>query len=286
MTATARRELVSPATRNAFRSLATDMTVRIVADLWQDHGFAPVPDEDLKYDDSSVRRTTYQSYAQGVDWADYDHVSRALLVFEDFIRFCKRAGWEGTWLEDIEVRLERDGFVLDGRGRISWRRRPPVVMDRKLSELTDPSGIMIELERIRRDLTTDPAGAIGASKQLIESTAKAVLREFGVDPGKADIPALVNTVQKHLKLDAASAQPGPDGSNGVKRILSGVVGVAVGVAEVRNAYGSGHGQASAPKGLSERHARLAVNAAVTWCELILDTLADPAAPWRKGQAGA
>ena len=45
MTVTARRERVSPATRNAFRSLATDLTVRIVAELWEDHGFAPIPPE-------------------------------------------------------------------------------------------------------------------------------------------------------------------------------------------------------------------------------------------------
>ena len=97
-----------------------------------------------------------------------------------------------------------------------------------------------------------------------------------------DVPALVNKVQKTLKLDAASAPTGPDGSTAVKKILSGAVNIAVGVAELRNqGFGSGHGQASAPNGLGVRHARLTVNAAVTWCELILDTLADPVAPWRK-----
>lgn len=34
-------------------------------------------------------------------------------------------------------------------------------------------------------------------------------------------------------------------------------------------------------GLGTRHAHLAVNAALTWCQLMLDTLADPEAPWRK-----
>ncbi|MEW1626840.1 abortive infection family protein [Streptomyces sp. NPDC089173] len=60
--------------------------------------------------------------------------------------------------------------------------------------------------------------------------------------------------------------------------------IAVGVAELRNqGFGSGRGQASAPSGLGVRHARLTVNAAVTWCELILDTLSDPTAPWRKAK---
>ncbi|MER5342953.1 abortive infection family protein [Streptomyces mirabilis] len=74
------------------------------------------------------------------------------------------------------------------------------------------------------------------------------------------------------------------GSKAIKKILSGAVNIAVSVAELRNqGFGSGHGQASVPSGLGVRHARLTVNAAVTWCELILDTLGDPVAPWRKGK---
>ncbi|MFF3675898.1 hypothetical protein ACFYYS_18225 [Streptomyces sp. NPDC002120] len=59
MTVTARRELASPGTRNAFRSLATDLTVRIVAELWEDHGFAPVAPEDLEYSDPGQRLTDW-----------------------------------------------------------------------------------------------------------------------------------------------------------------------------------------------------------------------------------
>ncbi|MEU5448692.1 abortive infection family protein [Streptomyces californicus] len=285
MTVTARRELVSPATRNAFRSLATDLTLRIVAGLWEDHGFAPIPPDELKYQDSGQRRTEFMLYAEGVDWSDPSQIQRALLVFEDFIREYRDPNDQSTpkWLEDIRVRLERDGFLLDKSGRISWQRPPVRLMDRDLSTLSDGSGIAVELERIRRDLTTDPHGAIGAAKQLIEATAKTALRELSIEVDKnAALPTLVSTVQKALKLDAGSAPDGPDGSKAVKKILSGSVNIAVGVAELRNqGFGSGHGQASAPSGLGVRHARLTVNAAVTWCELILDTLADPAAPWRK-----
>ncbi|WP_327131984.1 abortive infection family protein [Streptomyces sp. NBC_01343] len=283
MTVTARRELVSPGTRNAFRSLATDLTLRIVAELWQDHGFSPVAPEDLKYQDSGQRRTEFMLYAEGVDWTDEGHVRRALLVFEDFIREYRDPEDQGTpkWLADIKVRLDRDGYALNDRGQISWINPPVLVRD--LSGLSDPSGIVVELERIRRDLTTDPQGAIGAAKQLIEATAKTALRELGVTvEKKPDVPILVAMVHKELRLDAASAPEGPDGSKAIKRILSGAVNIAVGVAELRNqGFGSGHGQASAPSGLGVRHARLTVNAAVTWCELILDTLTDPAAPWRK-----
>lgn len=284
MTVTARRELVSPATRNAFRSLATDLTIRTLEGLWEDHGFAPIPPDELKYDDPGARRTTFMLYAEGVNWGDSDHVRRALLVFEDFIRAYRDPDHQGTpkWLADIGVRLERDGFLLDPSGRISWPHPPSAVLARDLSALSDSSGIMVELERIRRDLLSDPHGAIGAAKQLIEATAKTALGELDIEVDKnAALPALVSTVQKALKLVAGSAPDGPDGSKSVKKILSGAVNIAVGVAELRNQdFGSGHGQASAPSGIGVRHARLTVNAAVTWCELILDTLDDPAAPWR------
>ncbi|WP_371538432.1 abortive infection family protein [Streptomyces sp. NBC_00466] len=287
MTVTARRELVSPATRNAFRTLATDLTLRIVARLWEDHGFAPIAPDELKYEDPGQRRTEFMLYAEGVDWADPGHVRRALLVFEDFIREYRDPDQQGTpkWLADIGVRLERDGFLLDESGRISWQQSPISLIGRDLSDLHDSSGIVAELERIRRDLTTDPQGAIGAAKQLIEATAKTALQELGVAVAKKpDVPILVAMVHKELRLDAASAPEGPDGSKAIKKILSGAVNIAVGVAELRNqGFGSGHGQASVPSGLGIRHARLTVNAAVTWCELILDTLSDPAAPWRRAK---
>ncbi|WP_368861958.1 abortive infection family protein [Frankia gtarii] len=76
--------------------------------------------------------------------------------------------------------------------------------------------------------------------------------------------------------------PGPDGSDGVKKILGAVADIPVGLGELRNRrYGTGHGPAGARTGLRPRHAHLAVNAALTWCHLVLDTLSGPDAPWRK-----
>jgi hypothetical protein len=46
-------------------------------------------------------------------------------------------------------------------------------------------------------------------------------------------------------------------------------------------YGTGRGQRTSRVGLHAHHANLAVNAAFTWCQLMLDTLADAEAPWRK-----
>lgn len=67
----------------------------------------------------------------------------------------------------------------------------------------------------------------------------------------------------------------------MKKILGSVMTVAIGVAELRNrGYGTGHGATGARVGIHARHAHLAVNAASTRCQLMIDTLADPKAPWR------
>ncbi|MGH3800847.1 MAG: abortive infection family protein [Pseudonocardiaceae bacterium] len=139
-----------------------------------------------------------------------------------------------------------------------------------LENLREPAAIQEQLRRIQRAINDDPALAVGSAKELIESTAKVVLIERGhaVDE-RADLPALVKEAQQALALHPSSMTPGPDGTEAVRKILGGVSSVAIGVAELRT-------------GLSARHTHLAVNAAITWRQLMLDTLADPSAPWHAG----
>ena len=68
------------------------MYVKAIQGLWQDQGFVPV--SDLHYEDSSVRRTTFESYAPGVDWTDVAQVERALRVVDvgDFVGWPARTG--------------------------------------------------------------------------------------------------------------------------------------------------------------------------------------------------
>ena len=273
-------ELIRRGTRNAFRSLATSIPQAAVAEFWQNEGFTPVAD--LDYQDSSVRRWTFQSYAQRVDWTDLVQVERALRMFEWQLRWLTRQpNHDDSNFDDVRHWLERDGLELDDEHKIHWSR--PIGLEHSLHALTDPSGIRTELERARRALPDDPAGAIGAAKQLVEATAKVVLHERGLPVEEnATVPDLVKAAQQALRLHPSAVLPGPDGADGLKKILGGVSSIAVGIVELRNrGYGSGHGRPSAPAGLGIRHARLAVNAAITWCQLLLDTLADPAAPWRQ-----
>lgn len=68
-------------------------------------------------------------------------------------------------------------------------------------------------------------------------------------------------------------------------MLSYLSQLAVGLAGLRHEYGPDHGRSTAPgAGLGPRHAHLAVGSAHTLCRLLLETLADPKAPWRREAA--
>lgn len=274
------KELVGRAARNAVRRHVTDLAKAAIREYWENEGFARVPD--LPTLDTSVRRTIFDSYAAAVDWSDQRDVERALRVFETILRRIRRDGADVPGAFD-EVRdfLARDGYILDQDLRI--RPRHAARLDVHLTALGDPSGLQAELERIRRSVAEHPDDAIGAAKQLIEATAKVVLKERGrpVDD-RETLADLVKRSQQALALHPRQSAPptDPDAATAVRKILGGLSSVALGVTELRNRYGTGHGRLTAPSGLSPRHARLAINAAATWCEVMLETLADQGAPWR------
>ncbi|WP_161499498.1 abortive infection family protein [Tsukamurella tyrosinosolvens] len=85
---------------------------------------------------------------------------------------------------------------------------------------------------------------------------------------------------KALHLHPEAIAPTVPSSDAIKKILGSLSTLAVGVAELRNAIGTGHGR-EVSHNLSARHAYLAVGASTTFARLILETLEDPAAPWRR-----
>lgn len=291
MAMSSRPELVNERARKALRGQMSQTVLREIHDMWQDEGFPEPPVE--KYPDGAggERATLFQAYMDQVDWTDPSQVVRALRVFETSARDLLRpatAPWGIQPNPDVARRLRRlfhqDGIVITAEGEFI----PPkemstaVVSETLLSSLPDSAVIHDHLDRIAAAIErNDPAQAIGSAKELIESTAKVVLRETGTGfSQKADLPDLVKRSQQALMVHPATQPAGPDGSGGVRKILGAASTVAMGMAELRNTYGTGHGTAEKRSGLTTRHARLAVNSARLWCEFMLDTLADPKAPWR------
>ncbi|MGR6316499.1 abortive infection family protein [Micromonospora soli] len=275
------RQLVPLPVRRHFRELAVDTSVlRLIGEMWQDQGFVPSGEPN---DEVGERRTLWHEYEDNVDWTDPAHVARVLKVYETLLD-----GLNDGTIDATRKFLDRQGFDLDADCRIKPKpdsfAAVATRLPRSLKALRDPTVILDSFDRIDRALPADPAQAIGSAKELIEATAKTVLIELGVpfEDKTAKLPALIDLAQRALLLHPQTQVPGPDGSNAVKRILGGLISIATGLGELRNeGWGTGHAPAAPRVGLRPRHAHLAVGAAHTWCQLILDTLADPAAPWRK-----
>lgn len=287
------RDLVGRRARSAVLALQSTTPVETIHRLWRDGGFARIKLADPQA--PGVRKMLYDRYMAQVDWTSPEQVRRALEVFSETLR------WWATHLvltpldDDNPLRrllnritetLAKDGYSLrESDWEIVGGGAVVTFEGGVLSNLTDPAAIEEQLDRITRAVGHgDDAQAIGSAKELIESTAKLVLDTLGepVDD-RAELPELVRAAQLALKVHPSSASPGPDGSAAVKKVLGGLTTITTGVAELRNrGYGTGHGQGAGVRThLSARHARLAVGASKTWCQFMLDTLADPAALWRR-----
>jgi hypothetical protein len=264
-------ELIHPRTRNAFRDHCSDCgTVRSVERVFVDEGLDAAPWSE-EWDRNGQRRGTFDRCTAAISWSDPADVRKVLNVFEQILTWGD-GDWGEKARETLIRHLRRDGYEVDADGRLQPHAGTALAAI-PLETVRDPSAIREHFDRISEAMDRDPALAISGAKALIEATTKTVLEELGVayDP-KEDVPGLVKAAQKVLLLDRDSVAPTAAGAESIKRILSNLSQVAVGVAELRNEYGADHGRARAVVGLGPRHARLAVGCASTYCRMLLETL--------------
>ena len=284
-TPSVRPDLISPRTREAVRDHMSGTVVREIDEMWLDEGFPPADDPEPVGDEGVTR---FQGYLNNVDWTDAAHVARAIRVFQAALNFMFASGgqWDANWDPSQEIQrlrrlFARDGYTLTDAGEITGGPMSAIA-PAVLSNLTDPAVILGHISRIDAAIEhEDPAQAIGSAKELVESTAKLILKDRGFSFTKDDdMTALVNRAMEALAIHPKSASTGPDGGGAVKRILGSTISVTGGMTELRNSYGTGHGPADTPSALGVRHARLAINSARLWCDFMIETLTDPRAPWR------
>lgn len=166
------------------------------------------------------------------------------------------------------------GFRLSDDFNLTSDLRPD------LDRLPELPALREHVDRIQRAMRDgDDAQLLGSTKELLESTAKVVLERAGQSP-PAKFPALLTAAFEALHLHPKSTPAtGTRLEEPVRKIVGGALQVVLGIDELRNTSGTGHGR-SGPTSLSPRHARLAAGAGVTVASLLLDTLDDPNAPWR------
>lgn len=270
--------LITTRTRRAFRETLVGEYLAAIEELFEDEGFRPGPPPGDSV--SGQRRRLVESYYAAVDWNSPEDTARMLRVMETAIHRMMTEGRDSE-AEHIESLLKLDGFVRDERGAL----QPQTLValpEGVLANLPDVSSIRYHLDRLAATTQADPEAAIGAAKELIESTAKLTLDALGQPwSDTSDLPELVRQAQKALALHPEVIAPDVKGATYIKGILGGLTAVAVGVAQLRNLYGTGHGKRSRHTGIRPRHAHLAVGAATVYCRMMLETLDDPDAPWHR-----
>lgn len=192
-----------------------------------------------------------------------DEVEPLLALFNECLE-------EDDW-EIVAVRRRRSGPVFEGRRREALKRPTEAIDLDTYERLDDPQVIREHLRRIDRDLKGDPSGAIGSSKELVESVLKLILDDCGVAYSKGDdLMDLYKKVQRALKLNAEAVPGHKKGSEAAVKTLRALVTTINSLAELRNQIGSGHGRTRHSPALT-RHGRLAFNTSVTLVEFLLDT---------------
>lgn len=134
-------------------------------------------------------------------------------------------------------------------------------------------GLLMEMR------TKSPADAIGKSKDLIESCCKTILERQGEAWSSDDsVTQLAKRTAKVLAIDANEIDGSVEVGKLTKQVLGGLRGIASGVAEFRNKFGTGHGKEASFQELPIRHAKLIVGATITLVEYYWETY-----EWRKEQ---
>lgn len=255
---------------------------RALANFWAG-GLGPTHDDitfvlDMfEIDVSGTKRERISAALKQVDHQDLISLLEELI---DLLRSDRESSdWttDGNTVDGLADALAPYGITLLEEFRIT--AAPGSLVDTET--LPEEAAVRQHAERLRLAIAQgDSALLLGSSKELLESTAKIVLSRVGEMP-PARYPALITRALEILMIHPKSEPTQrEDEIASVRKILGGVLQIAIEINSLRNERGTGHGRAEAPVNLTSRHGRLAAGAAHLVATLMFDTLDDESAPWR------
>jgi hypothetical protein len=209
---------------------------------------------------------------RSLNWGDPDYTQNVIDVLKEIGRNPEQ--------------LERIAEIINLEEWLQRKRRDlyeELYLDEEPSHLlennpldTEEFDLSKQLKRIYDSLEEDPELAIGTTKEMVETVLKTILNgkvEDEIDD--LDIPELIKAVHKNIKLIPDDVEDAHKAHQTVKRTLNNLGQIVKGIAELRNAYGTGHGKIKNDSGLKPYHARLAVNAGVTLAKFLIEVYQDP-----------
>lgn len=174
-------------------------------------------------------------------------------------------GWELVEKNTIS------GQIIYGPRRLTSSQHA-IRSARKVAQQVNADYVHQQINRMESALESDPELAIGTAKELVETVCHTILDARGKPAAdKPDLLPLVRRALEELQLVPDGIADDVKGARSVKAILGNLATIVQGLAELRNLYGTGHGKRGSSKGLTTRHARLAVGAATTLAVFLFDT---------------
>jgi hypothetical protein len=216
--------------------------------------------------------------SEAIRTADQERLPTLLEELVELLRVNVLPSADTATVERLRSAMRPYGLELDDAYEIRPSGNP------RLDHLPDQPALRDHIDRIQRALRDgDDAQLLGSTKELLETTAKVVLERTDA-PTPSKFPALVTAAFEALEVHPkANASSGTGLEQPVRQILGGALQIVLGVDELRNAHGTGHGRTKVIK-LSKRQARLAAGAGAAIAAFLLDTLDDPKAHWRRAHA--
>ena len=263
------RDLISRTTRNEFREVLVGYTLREIDMTFDAGGLKPRAGYDPQV--GGQRRSSVECYYANIDFTSAGDVKKLLAVYEEVIENLRQSAERipGTQVDAtinaLLRRMERDGFRYEN-GRFIAGPNAAIVHAPSLVLLTEES-IQEHVEKARQKIVYgDSAGAIANAYTLVEEFLKQLLRKTGTpfNESEGDIRSLYKDVIVPLHLDPR----GESLENYLRAILEGLQRQIGGLFEVANKASDRHARRYNP---APHHARLAVNAAFTLCEFLLES---------------
>ena len=265
------RPLISRKTLIEFREYITAWVLREIDDEFSAAGIPLAQSTNVEVK-SGARRHQVELYYASLDLAKPSDTAKLLSVFENVVSVATRVYPDKA--RDLIAWIGKDGYTWDGNHLLP---RAPSGMRHMAGKLdpVDAQSIHDGIRRIENSIDDDPALAIGAAKELVESTCKTILDSKGVPYAKdSDLSELMKATTKILKLTPDDIPAVAKGSDLIKRTLHSLASVVGSIAELRTLYGTGHGKSGKAKGLQPRHARLVVGATSSLATFLWDTFED------------
>ncbi len=286
------RELISKATRNEFREVLTRFVLHEINMIFEAGGITRR--NDFAAPVSGQRRSLVEQYYASIDFRSVSDVRKAVAAYEELIVRLKARPSQATdpWTSapeesidskncrELLIRMQRDSFRYEDSKFISDSLRANSLEISSLVALTEES-IAEHVEKARAKMEAgDPAGAITNAYTLVEGFLKEVLRQTGTGfkETEGDIKVLYGSACDPLNLNPKGGHL----ESHLKTILQGLKSLVGGLYEVANKASDRHARKYNP---APHHAKLAVNAAFTLCEFLLDSFQyQQARKARKAQA--